>query len=198
MKNKRNTFRIVAFVLVSCALLVINLSCSQYDYSSPLPGIISLHLHSIIDTTQMKFSPLDNFPIQIAQINVYRSDGAYAIVNADMAALQRTTSTYNTLDVQAGDSSMVVGESYLPPGDYVSVGVLVQPGNVVVLDGYRSIPVSIPSNINPEIFFRRAFHITEGHRTTIILTLDLSKSLIQQVDTYLYNPVYSISSILYE
>ncbi|HUN64546.1 MAG TPA: DUF4382 domain-containing protein [Bacteroidota bacterium] len=198
MNTKRKIFRIVAFFGLCLVLLGINLSCGQYDYSSPLPGIVSLHLHSIVDTTQMNFTPLDNFVIKVAQINVIRSDGAQAIINADLSALQRTTSIYNTLDTRARDSSLVVGESYLPPGDYVSVGMLIQAGTQVVLDGYRDIRVTLDPSVGAAIFFKRPFHIAEGQRTTIILTLDLSKSLIKQVDTYIFDPVYSISSIQYE
>jgi hypothetical protein len=198
MKNKRNIFRIVAFMALSIALLAINLSCSQYDYSSPLPGVVSLRLHSIIDTAQMSFSPLDNFVIKVAQIIVRRSDGAYAVVNADLNALKRTTSVYNTLDSRARDSSLVVGEAYLPPGDYVGVLMTIDPGALVVLDGYRNIPVEKDAGVSSDIIFTREFHVTEGQKTEIILTLDLSKSLFKLVKSYLYNPVYSISSIQYE
>ena len=49
-------------------LAAFSLSCSQYDYSSPLPGTIELRLKTI--SHNIDFAPLNNFTLKVTQINV--------------------------------------------------------------------------------------------------------------------------------
>ncbi len=196
--NRRKAFSIVALCLFLAVPALLQLSCSQYDYTSPLPGVVSVRLHTISDTSRIAFSPLNNFVLKVTQIQAYRSDGAYAVIYADLKAIGRTTGVYNTLDVTARDSSMVLGETYLPPGDYTSILMLIEPGTAVVLDGYRNITVVRPPTLTSELSFRRPFKIIEGQRTNIVLTIDLDQSLTKLADQFLFNPVYYISSIQYE
>jgi len=198
MNGKRKITAVVSFLLISFLVALLNLSCSQYDYSSPLPGLIDIRLHTITDTEKVAFSPLNNFVLKVVQVQAIRSDGAYAQVFADLKALGRTTGVYNTLDLHAKDSSLVIGQGFLPPGDYVAVLMIVEPGDFVVLDGYRNIRVTTPPKFESALKFRQPFHVSEERTTRIVLTIDLSKSLIQQTDSYLFNPLYYISSILYE
>ena len=196
--NKRKSLRIVAFVLTVALFALLQMSCSQYNYSSPLPGIIDLRLHTVSDTTDVAFGPLNNFVLKVSQIQTTRSDGAYAVIYADLKATGRTTGIYNTLDYTARDSSMVLGEAYLPPGDYVGILMIIDPGSFMVLDGYRTIPVIRAPSLSSGLFFRKAFKIAEGRRTNIILTIDLQRSLTKLADQYLFDPLYYISSIQYE
>ncbi len=200
MMNKRKTFHIVALCLLGALVGLLQLSCSQYDYSSPLPGIITIRLHTISDTTNISFSPLNNFVLKVSQVQVDRSDGAWAVVYADLKATGRTTGIYNTLDATARDSSMVLGESYLPPGTYTAILMLIEPGSAVVLDGYRYIPVVRPPTLGSALVFDfpSGFKVSEGRRTNVVLTINLDSSLVKGPDYYIFNPMYYISSIQYE
>ena len=198
MNGKRKIVGVVSFIMVVAGVAVLNLSCSQYDYSSPLPGLIDIRLRTISDTSKIAFSPLNNFVLKVVEVQTQRSDFAYARIFADLKALDRTTGIYNTLDVRARDSSLVIGQAYLPPGDYISVLLLIEPGAFVVLDGYRNIRVNTLRNFSSVLNFRQSFHINEGRTTRIVLTIDLSKSLVPQTDSYLFKPLYYISSIQYE
>ncbi len=200
MTNKRKTFHIVAVCLFGLIIALLQLSCSQYDYSSPLPGIIDVRLHTISDTNNISFSPLNNFVLKVSQIQVYRSDGAWAVIYADLKATGRTTGIYNTLDATARDSSMVLGEAYLPPGTYTSIVMIIDPGTAVILDGYRNIPVIKAPGVGSALSFQfpQGFKITEGKGTNVVLTINLDLSLVKGPDIYTFNPVYYISSIQYE
>lgn len=204
MKNKRNYLHIVAFILLLGSCILLSLSCSQYDYSSPLPGIVEIRLHTIVDTTKISFSPLNNFTLAIAQIWAFRSDGARAEIVADLKALTQSqsggssTRNFNTLDFRAQDSALIMGETYLPPGNYRSIFIQkAQPGRYVVLDGYRDIRV-VNDTIQQDLLFTRPFKIIEGHHTKIVLTINLDSSLVKLADQYYFNPLYYISSIQYE
>ncbi len=198
MNGKRKIVGVVAFIFLVAGVAILNLSCSQYDYSSPLPGLVDIRLRTISDTSKIAFSPLNNFVLKVVEVQTQRSDYAFARIFADLKALDRTTGIYNTLDVRARDSSLVIGQAYLPPGNYISVLLLIEPGAFVVLDGYRNIRVTTPENFSSVLNFRQSFHIDEGRTTRIVLTIDLSKSLVQQTDSYLFKPLYYISSIQYE
>ncbi len=198
MNGKRNIVRLVSFCLIVAVAALLNLSCSQFDYSSPIPGLVDVRLHTITDTSKIAFSPLNNFVLKVVEVQAVRSDLAYSKIYADLKALGRTTGVYNTLDYRARDSSLVIGQGYLPPGDYIAVLMIVQPGDFVVLDGYRNIRVTTPPRFDTALKFRQPFHVSEQQTTRIVLTIDLTKSLLPQVDTYLFNPLYYISSIQYE
>ncbi len=204
MKNRWNILRNVVPCLLLGIMVLLGLSCSQYNYSSPLPGIVSIRLHTIVDTTQISFSPLNNFTLTVSQIWAFRSDGARAEVVADLTALTQTQSSgsssrsFNTLDARAQDSSLYLGETFLPPGDYTEIFIQkAQPGHYVVLDGYRNIPI-VNDTIQQDLFFRKPFKIREGHYTNIVLTINLDSSLVRLADQFYFNPLYYISSVQYE
>jgi len=166
----------------------------EYEYSSPLPGTIDVKLRVI--STNIAFDPLNNFVLKVTSVEAVRSeDKARAPIYEDTKAIGRTTNVYNTLDVRARDSSLVMGEGYLPPATYDGVNLLIEPGTQVILDGYRTIPVVKPEDFNPLLSFRSAFGISELTTTSIVVTIDLDQSLIKLSNSYLFQPVYYISSI---
>ena len=125
--------------LQSALLLILLLSvvysgCTQYDYSSPLPGIIEVRLKTI--SHNIPFDPLNNFVIKVSRVEAIRDDGARTIIYEDLKAIQRTTNVYNTLDFRARDSALVMGESYAPPGHYVAIQLQIEAADAVIRDGY--------------------------------------------------------------
>jgi hypothetical protein len=204
MKNRRISIHIVLFCALVASLVVLGLSCSQYDYTSPLPGVVEIRLHTIVDTTKISFSPLNNFTLTVSQIYAFRSDGARAEIVADLNALTQSQSSgssarsFNTLDVRARDSALFMGETYLPPGDYTEIFIQkAQPGHFVILDGYRNIPI-VNDTIQQDLFFVKPFKITEGRHTNIVLTINLDSSLVKLADQFYFNPLYYISSVQYK
>src|SRR5947207_7891506 len=131
----------LAFTIV---IIVVMYGC-QYDYTSPLPGTLSIKLRAKSDN--IDFSPLNNFVLRFSLIEAVRSDGARAKIYEDTKAVGENsqnpnpTYAYNALDSRARDSNIVIGEAYLPPGDYIGVNMNVVPSDTVVRDGYRFIPV---------------------------------------------------------
>ena len=193
---KRKHARFVSLLILPLFILLLNVRC-QYDYASPLPGLIDIRLHTVSDAGRIPFTLLNNFVIKITQVNALRSDLAQAPVFGDVQALKRTTGIYNTLDAHAEDSSLVLGQALLPPGDYRGVLMLIQPGGSVVLDGYRIIPVITLPDFDPTLSFLKSFKISEQRTTRIVLTINLDSTLVKQSDTFLFKPYYYISSIQY-
>lgn len=194
MKGKRFRFVFVAFLVTFTGILFLN-GCGQYEYVSPLPGIIDVRLHS--KSNNLEFSPLNNFVLKVTAVEAVRDDYKRAQIFEDTKAIDRTTTNYNTLDVRARDSALVLGEAYLPPANYIGIDLLIEPASEVILDGYRNIPVELPEKFSPLLQFRiyPGYPIKELTTTTVVITIDLDKSLVKKANTYLFNPVYEISSI---
>ena len=200
MKRKDAPF--VALLFFPLLVLALNLHC-QYDYSSPLPGLIDIRLHTISDSSRIAFGPQNIFVLKITEVNAQRSDLALARVYGDIKAIKRLTGIYNTLDARAEDSSLVIGQADLPPGDYIGILMIIAPGSTAILDGYRSITVETPPEFDPTLSFQRPFKISEQRTTRIVLTINLDSSLVKEAvgyppDTFLFTPSYYISSVQYE
>ena len=84
MKDKRQFVQFVSLVFASVSLLLANLSCSQYDYSTPLPGLVDIRLHTISDPNSIAFDPHNSFVLKVQTIRVVRSDLAQADVFAEI------------------------------------------------------------------------------------------------------------------
>lgn len=195
MKDKRFNFVFVSFVVLVFIGILFTGGCSQYDYSSPSPGTINIRLRTI--SNNLAFDPLNNFVLKLTQVNVERDDGKLATIYEDTKAIGRTTNLYNTLDPHARDSDVVIGAAFLPPGKYIAILLLVTPATEVILDGYRNIPVATDPDFNPLLVFgiNPYFEIKELTATNIVITIDLDKSLLKRANSYLFRPVYQVTSI---
>ncbi|HTK81525.1 MAG TPA: DUF4382 domain-containing protein [Bacteroidota bacterium] len=193
MIKKRKSFVFTACIIFTLSVILLNDGC-QYDYTSPLPGTVSIRLRTKSDN--LDFSPLNNFVLKVTQVEAVRDDGARAIVYEDTKAIGRTTNTYNTLDVRARDSNIVMGEAFLPPGNYIGINMLIEPGGSVTLDGYRTIPVSAPQNFDALLRFRKNYTIREGATTKIVVTIDLDNALLKRANSYSFEPIRTITAFL--
>jgi hypothetical protein len=196
---KRKSAPIVALFFVPLLILILNVRC-QYDYASPLPGLLDIRLHTISDTSRISFGPQNNFVLKITQVNAVRSDQAQAAIFADIKAIKRTTGIYNTVDAHAEDSSLIIGQADLPPGNYLGILMLITPGGTCILDGYRNIQVILDTGFDPTLSFKRSFTISEQRTTRVVLTINLDSSLVKEAvgrppDTFLFKPYYYISSV---
>ncbi|TAK56192.1 MAG: hypothetical protein EPO24_11445 [Bacteroidetes bacterium] len=190
--KRPHTFFPIVMGLISIALFF-NSGCEQYDYASPGAGILEVRLRTV--STNIEFRELNNFVLTLTELIAYRNDGARMPVYQDVKAIDRKTASYNTLQPKARDSSLVIGQAYVPPGDFVSINMLMTPGINVILDGYRFVPVITSETASDVLVFEKPFK-TESYKTTVVtLTIDLDCSLVKGVDWYYFYPCYYISSI---
>jgi hypothetical protein len=171
---------------------IVNIGC-QTEYASPLPGIIEVRLKTI--SNNIKFDPLNNFILTVSSVEAIRSDDAKAEVYGDLEAIIREDTKLNTLDVRARDSSLIIGTTYLPPGSYKGVDLLLEPSRTAILDGYRVITVDRDPNFDPRLRFRSPYSIKELTTTQIVLEVNLDSTLLKRANTYQFRPFYNISSI---
>lgn len=188
--------RIIVGILFLAVSLVSFNSCQQYEYVSPAPGTLRLKLHSSYTQFDTLFS-LNNFTLKVTTVQAIRSDGIRANVFQDVKAVGPTADVYNVMGRPAFDSSLVIGEFPLPPADYIGMQLQIEPGPQVVLDGYRFINVDrlADSLYTATILVSRPFSIEEARVTDIVLTVDIDATLRKLAYTFLYQPVYYISSV---
>ena len=182
---------LLALTVIATSALV-NLGC-QTEYASPLPGIVEVRLKTV--SQNIKFDPLNNFILTVSSVETIRDDDARAEVFADLEAISREDTKLNTLDQRAEDSTLIVGQTYIPPGSYKGIDLLLEPAETVILDGYRVIDVERDPDFDNRIRFRKPFTVSEFTTTSIILEVNLDSTLLQKANTYLFRPYYNISSI---
>jgi hypothetical protein len=197
MKPYKRFISWLTVITIFFLIVLANIGC-QYKYTSPLPGIIEIRLKTISDTTQIDFLPLNSFTLTISQQMAIRSSLSKVQMYSDIKAFETKPTIVNTLDPRAKDSTLVIAQTYAPPDDYIGVDVLLDPAKEVILRGYQVIDVVTGEGFNALLSFRKPFHVTEGRQTTIILTIDLSKSLQKGAFTYTFIPDYEITSIKYQ
>jgi hypothetical protein len=192
MKAKVSPPGLALVAVIPIMFAIANLGC-QTEYASPLPGIVEVRLKTL--SKNIEFDPLNNFILTVSSVQTVRNDGARAEVYADLEAIDREDTKLNTLDVRARDSTLVVGQTYMPPGSYDGIDLLLEPARTAILDGYRVITVERDPDFDPRLRFRSPFTINEWTTTTIVLEVNLDSTLLKKANTYMFRPFYSISSI---
>jgi hypothetical protein len=178
--------------IIPLIFAIVNLGC-QTEYASPLPGIVEVRLKTI--SGNIDFDPLNNFILTVTSVQTVRDDDAKAEVYADLEAIDREDTKLNTLDERARDSSLIIGQTYIPPGSYKGIDLLMEPAQTAILDGYRVITVERDPEFDPRLRFRSPFTVSEWTTTSIVLEVNLDSTLLRKANTYLFRPYYSISSI---
>ncbi|HLF13369.1 MAG TPA: hypothetical protein VI932_00585 [Bacteroidota bacterium] len=192
MKAKISSPGLVLAVGLPFMFAIINLGC-QTEYASPLPGIVEVRLKTI--SSNIDFNPLNNFILTVSAVEAVRDDDARAVVYGDLTAIDREDTKLNTLDVRARDSAVIIGQTYVPPGSYKGIDLLLEPARQAILDGYRIIRVDRQGNFDPRLRFRSQFPIKELATTQIVLEVNLDSTLLRRANTYEFRPFYRISSI---
>jgi hypothetical protein len=198
-------------ILKGCIALLLAgtfLSCADYDYSSPLPGILEVRLRVKNERTSViPFSNFNVFNIIVKDFIAQRDDGAFLVILPDLNAIRRKKNgdTLNCLSFAARDSQIILGKTYAPPGVYPtlvserSTAVTHDPG-LARFDGvsYQFIPVL--DNAPPSRFTMMRPHppieVKEGKTTVVVLTLDLDVSLVRRSEWFDWvAPMVFVSSI---
>jgi len=169
------------------------LSCKQYPYASPLPGILEVHLKT--KSEQIPYSPLNSFGMQLTSVRAIRSDNAKMEVFEDLRAIRRSPSYFDAFDKTAFDSALVIGQAYTPPGQFIGINIQTQPMGLIILDGYRLIPVDIAPSFESLVILRQTIDIQELKTTTVVVTMDVDSSLTRRAESFQFRPVFYVSSI---
>lgn len=193
---------------IALALAATFLTCADYEYSSPLPGILEVRLRVKNERPSIiPFSDFNVFNIIVKDFVAQRDDGAFLVILPDLHAIRRKKDgdTLNCLSLAARDSQLVLGQTYAPPGVYP---VLVSERTTAVthdpilarFDGisYQYIPVRDYTPPSPFTMMQNhpPIEVKEGKTTVVVLTLDLDASMIRRSEWFDWvAPMVFVSSI---
>jgi hypothetical protein len=203
--NSRNGFILVGVVL---ALALSVMSCSQYEYTSPTPGILEVHLKTKNSRTTFMPFGTSQFSINMKDLEAIRPNGARLEILPDLLAIRRSEGgeIYNTLDTLARDSTIVMGRAYAPPGDYSRVHITASiQEDFVFKAGVAGIPVAIPviQPLPPPPALKELpragqtlnISVNEGRITRVNLMLDLDSTLIRRAESFEGSLQFYVSSV---
>ncbi len=196
----------VLLLMLSVTLLFV--SCSQYDYTSPLPGILEIRLKTKNSRTSLMPFGQSSFNFNLKSLEVVRAGGARLDVLPDVNAIRRPTNgdSYNALDTLARDSAIILGRAYAPPGEYVGINLVATIENSFVIvprpSGIPSVlPVAPPSTLVPALKQlprpgeSLSIKVQENRLTRVHVMLDLDSTLIRRAEYFEGVLQFYISSI---
>ncbi len=196
----------IMLLLLSVTFLFV--SCSQYDYTSPLPGILEFRLKTKNSRTSLMPFGTSDFTFNLKSLEAVRAGGARLDVLPDLNAIRRPTNGdfINALDTLARDSAIILGRSYAPPGEYVGVNLVatIESGGVLVprASGIPSfLPVVPPPVIVPALKQlprpgeSLSIKVAENRVTRVNIMLDLDSTLVRRAEYFEGSLQFYISSI---
>jgi hypothetical protein len=193
MMNPRLRPGVGVLLLILCIVILTNITCKQYDYYSPQPGVLQIDLKAI--SNNIPFGPLNNFSLNVSSITAVRTNLSQVNIYEDLKSYQRQGSKYNTLDPNASSGSIIMGLTYVPPGDYIGLKMVLTPDTMAILDGYRVISVLKLPDFSTGLSVARNFSVSEQGTTRITFAVNLDSMLVRNGLTYTFRPYYYIESI---
>jgi len=183
-----------SLLFISVFLVVHSLGgCKDYPYASPSPGVLEVRMKTV--SANIPYGELNRLPMQLTAVRAVRSDNAKQDVFEDLRAIRRYTDSYDAFSRAAFDSTLEIGQTYTPPGSYVGLDITTQPLGIVVLDGYRTIPITYAADAESFIQLRTPITVEEGKTTIVVVSFDVDSSLVRGAETFHYNPTFFISSL---
>jgi hypothetical protein len=197
-------------------LVLLGLSCEQYEYSSPLPGILDVRLR-VKNNRQslLPFGGQNEFRLNLRKLEARKDGNIILPIYADLRAIQRNPDgdIFNCLDVLTRDSAFILGQAYAPPGVFSILDLTIDPRVncsagistpcVMYYNGFFLQPIIV--EIAPEATsFQRLpgegqpplnIVVEERRLTRVTVTLDLDSTLVRKANTYEYRPKLYVSSI---
>jgi len=190
------------------------LSCDQYEYRSPLPGILDVRLAVKNNRTGiLNFTSPDTtggaagsyFALNVKTLEVYEQAGARVPIFANLYAIRRNPNGdfFNALDIAARDSLVVLGTGYAAPGTYNRLELTVAPASFLVRSfGLYTTQIDVV-DLPPYQQLQRmpregeslSFRVEEGRTTRVVVTFDMDSSLIRRIETFNHQPHYYVSSV---
>ncbi len=211
--------------LIAVVFSVLSLSCKQFEYVSPLPGVLEVRLRAMArDTTLQRFIPFaeadslgyvkNAFLLLLKSLKVLRTDGSEQAIFSDLDAIRRNPDgdLFNCLDMKARDSLLVLGKSYFPPSTISTILLSISPQplspndpvQIRVTGQYSTnlLSVRMPDVIPPELQQISTFgsgsldiKVEEGKLTIVTVTIDLDATLQIRTEWFEYHPTFYVTSI---
>jgi hypothetical protein len=205
------THRTIALrLLMGVVFSLLALSCKQYEYASPSPGVLEVRL-KVLNNRQdiIPFGPQSQFGLLLKELNGILQGAIKQPIYADLQALRRSPDgdQLNALDTLARDSSLILGATYAPPETFAGIDMRLEFSPVVLVTrGVFPNPIEVrpppPPALPIPTFFQipeppQSINITinESRLTRVVLTLDLDASLIRRAEFFEIHPVLYISSV---
>lgn len=185
------------------------LSCDQYEYASPTPGVLEVRLavKNTINTNYIPFGTLDSstgrqnqLAMILNELVVKQPGDIRQEIFASLSAIRRNPDgdIYNCLDFGARDSVLLLGMAYVPPGDYeeftmsssIGQGIFVDQGDATAFFDVVLVP---PYENRGDLHFQAS--VREGKTTRVTITFDLDRALIRRAEDFSYSPYFYVSSV---
>jgi len=207
-------------LLLGMVLSLVTLSCDQYDYASPLPGILEVRL-SVKNNRQgdlLPFSPVNQFAFILKELRATQPGDIRLPVYPDTYAIRRNLDgdRFNCLDTLARDSALILGATYAPPESFTGIEMFTElapyqnqfgganyPYAVVISSSFFPSVIEVVQPLPPPPAFRRLprpgealnIQVNEGRLTRVTITLDLDSTLVRRTEFFLGNLVFYVSSV---
>lgn len=195
-----------AMTLSISVLALAGISCEQFEYASPLPGILEIRLAT--KHNRQVLLPFNNdnlFTLNLRSLEVRQPGGVRLLVFASLQAIRRNPDgdTYNTLTFDSRDSVTLLGVAYAPPGIFTGIDMSVNPGPFLYksFGSYGTIfnVVVVPPFQLFQKFGDLNIPIEEGRVTVVTVTFDMDQSLTPRIspseDFFSYVPKFYVSSV---
>lgn len=203
-------------------LSVFAISCKDYEYSSPLPGILEVRLKTVNNYQEfIPFGPQNEFSLLLKDLNAALPGSAVKQpILPDLYAIRRDNDGYlfNVLDPLARDSSFILGQTYAPPLTYSGIDlaqvefprlfvlfyrerlVINSRGDTVLTLVTDTIRVTVlPPPAPPlETFYHApgTIQVNEGRVTVVTVAFDLDRVFIRRSESFEFHPSFYISSVI--
>jgi hypothetical protein len=169
-------------VLLVSSFLVFLLSCSENTTGpSGEPGRIILH---------MTDAPADYEQVNIVveRVEVHKAEEGWFVVND-------VTNTYDLLELRNG-ASVVIADTFLEPGHYTQMRLIIGEGSNIVVDGI-SYPLEIPSGMQTGVKLIHNFLIDPGVTYELMLDFEAENSIVVTGSgRYLLKPTIRIMPVV--
>jgi hypothetical protein len=176
-------------------------SCEQYEYTSPLPGVIEVRLRVVNNRQDLiPFGAGNVFSVTLRNLEVRTPTRAELPIYSNVRAIRRNPDgdVFNCLDTLARDSSIILGEAFAPPGVFSSLEVEMVPApSLLFWNGYFSTSVNVVTSQQQTAAHLLFNHIPveQDRHTRVTVTFDLDSSLVRREEDFEYRPRFYISSV---
>ena len=191
-------------------LIASGISCSQYEYDSPTPGVLEIRLRTKNNRADfLRFGGGNSFYINLKSLEGLRGQQRLTIL-PDLNSIQRSVDgdIFNTLDTLARDSAYVLGQAYAPPATYTSLDItaeVLQGAEFIQLISSYGFPTAVqvvaptptPPALNslPRPGESLGITVNEGRRTVVNVMLDLDSTLVRRTEFFECDLQFYVSSI---
>jgi len=199
-----------ALALFAPLFMLVSISCEQYEYASPGPGIIEVRL-AVKNSRQdlIPFTAYDSttglqniFNLRLKEVYITQPGDIRLELYSSLSARRRNPDgdAFNVLSTEARDSILLLGTAYCPPGTFTGlrfVMELLPPPRVVRTFGFYSSTIPVEELLPRVSLFTKnlSCEVREGRITRVTVQFDMDASLIQRAEHFDYRGNFSVSSV---